>query len=439
MRIGSFYGFTVPMLLLAYNDDMHKIIQNFNVSLNSITAIDFKKELWHFSKTLDNIQPDLRVKDDVLPKYANIARVIDGKIVGNVSEDVSSEIMYSMCDHCAKKLIERIRKGKDSLNLELLGDSKSIIGNLYEIVTKSMSGKSFDLSNLNPLVRAFIKNLQTEHTTGDPEKVILDLKSHFALEESLPDTFYVDDEVINLTDDEQKLLQFFVQNKKFLKEIQSSFEVKGFSEETIFDTSFIDFLNRKPTSLYYMVVKQFEHLKNSDIRLFPNILQNTKNEFSKLQKLVNSRLFIPDTVIQTISVDEVEEYFADDTEQFKSFLQDLYEITNLSEIAYDDLCNIRTMFYASKMLDIDGINRRLSSNFDNNSFSEAIRKFNKLLLGGINLYSFELFSESLREIIFTNGSKIHKTPEYLDELKQIMKDVAAFISTFKPIGGELNV
>lgn len=438
MRLGGFYGFTAPMLLMVYDDAVDNIIQNFNVSLNSVTALEMKKELWHFKKALEDIKYDIIVKNDKLPEYAQSARIEGGVLVGNsLDEEAQTDIIYSICDHCAAKLLERLYDSKQCLDVTSLENQDTFLFTLREVVMKSLESKSFSLDNIAPIVRSFLKNFNSDESKGNRKAVINNIKSFCSVEEKIPDIYYVNEQVIELDEDEYRVLCYFVKNKDKITEIQKAIKEDGVADENVFKISFMDFINRKPSSLYHMVVNQFDYLKNADIRLLPGVLRNVTEEFSKCKRLIHEKLLLEEKETETISVTQLDTYFSDN--DAIDFLQSVFDNLHLTEIDVTDLKNLQTLYFASECLSIKYLNSVWETNFTIDSFNNMVSKLNKLHVGGINLFTSYLFKQSLQEIIFTSGGQIRKSQEYLTELQQVCNDIDALLSTFKPIGGDLSV
>ena len=188
-----------------------------------------------------------------------------------------------------------------------------------------------------------------------------------------------------------------------------------------------------------MIVRQFNHSKNSDIRLFPHILSKVQNEFMHCKELIKDRLLQEADDIKFITKDELENVFEDSDSDLLSFLSDVYDNLAIEEISYDDLVKLRSLYYAACYLTLQNMNNAWDTNFSYEQFNHLVVKLNAIGLGGVNLFTNKLYKESLKEIIFTNGSKINKSAEYMEELLQICDDIEAFLGTFLEIGGDLNV
>ena len=439
MRLGGFYGFTAPMLLMVYNDEIRNTLNTFNVKLNSTTAVELKKELWHFKRSVQSIKTNITLKDDKLGLYANTCMVTNGEITGSQVDDFAkNEIMDILCNHCAIKLYENIVAGK-TYDLQGLDNTASFNQTLYQLTEEALAGKTFALTNINVLQRAFIKLLKHDVGVGDINKTLQNIRSFCNIEEHLPNQIYVDDRVISLNDEEIKVIDYFKKNINKLDDADSNIHLVGFSDDNIFNISFVDFLNRKPSCLYYMIVRQFNHLKNSDIRLFPNILAKVQSEFKHCKELIKERLLQESADLQFINRDELESVFEDADTDVISFLSELYDTLTIDEISLDDLIKLKALYYAACYLSLQNLNSVWGTSFTYEQFNQLTKKLNELGLGGVNLFTDKLYKESLKEIIFTNGSKINKSAEYMEELLQICDDIEAFLGTFLEIGGELNV
>lgn len=441
MRIGSFYGFTVPMLITIYNDDLKNIISRFNVRLNQDAGIDMKKELWYFKNALNQIKPDVYLEYDNLKTYESKATVKNGEIVGSYcnepnANEIHDEILGALVDQCAKRLYERI----DDKALDLSGlDTENFTTIMFAKVENVLQGLSFQLSNINTLTRAFMKSLNSEESIGDKEQVKANIQKYCCLHERIPEDILLDNEHVKLSPDEQRVIAFYKERIDIIDSITDSIHVSRFSDDNMFGISFVDFLNRKPTSLYYMIIRYFDHLKNSDIKLFNSIFATVKEEYAKCREYINTRLLEKVELSDLITVDDFAANFPDESEDAINFIQDVYSELSLKEISLNDLKKLLILWYAANSLNISYLNEVWGTNFTVESLQSSITKLNKLGIGGINLFTKELFKEAVNSIIFIDSTHVEKSEEYLKELLQVCSDVEAFLSTFKPIGGEISV
>jgi hypothetical protein len=259
------------------------------------------------------------------------------------------------------------------------------------------------------------------------------------LREYTPNQIFMDGELITLTEQEIKVIDYYRSNINVIDKMAKCVDISGYADEKIFGVSFIDFLNRKPTSLYYMVLQQFDHLKNSDIKLFPNVLDKVKTEFGTCKNMIDSYLASNQAENSMVSRDELINVYSDLDEDLVTFLLESYDIANVNEISTIDLDNLVVLYNAARFLSLDNLNSIWETELSEEDFKVMASKFDKLHLGGMTLLTNKLFKESLNEIIFVSNLKVSRSEEYVSELKQICKDVDALLSTFKPIGGELYV
>lgn len=450
MRIGGFYGFTVPMLMLVYDEQLEQIVKTFDARLNSRVASDLYQETWYFTKAVKNIKFDVKLRDNILAKHVTDVTISSGNVVGKYVNDsmdkdeAIAEILNGLMDAFAVRLYEKLQSG-DSLDVSFLEDIDSFMPQLNKLVRSSIEGKSFSLDNLTSFLRTAMKSLKSPTPVGDYAVICNNIRICCNVYEDVPDKIYLDNKVLELSDDEKSVLLFYHNQIPQLESLYAAIPVGGFRSDTIFGLPFIDFLNRKPTSLYYMVTKQFDYIKNSDMKLLPTVLSNIASEFSKCITLIKEYLYEPDGGSSLyLTKDSFSEILSEPDGEAIEFINGIYDYLNDSNnqdniINEDDLRKLERLFYNAKFLNLQGINSVWGTNFDYSSLQTAIDKFNQIGLGGINLLTSELYKHSMKEIIFTGSGKINKSPEYLEELTDICNNIQAFISTFKPIGGTLDV
>lgn len=447
MRIGSFYGFTAPMLVTICNKDIIKILQTFNSRLNSVVIDELKQELYWFSDSLKQIKPVIYLDDSVLTSYEHNASVQNGNIVGSVtalpnSEEIIQSIMDALVDQCAKKLYEKL--DERDYDLRDFEDQDSFIKNINMYVEEAMQGKSFALSNYNTLIRAFLKTLKVDNPGGDKERVKNNIKLFCNVKEKLPEQLEIDGELIKLSENELKVIDYY-KNSKNIKLLQDNTMLSDYKDDTVFNLSFIDIINRKPTSLYYIIARYFDILKNVDRKLLQNVLDTVNSEYKIFKSFVQDRLYQKDNVMEYITLEQLlesiqdSENVTDSDSELSDFFKDLFMNLNLNVISVEDANKLKCLWYSAQMLQLEYLNESWGTDYTYDSLMKSISVFNKLGIGGINLFTNQLFIESLTDIIFTNGTHVQKSEEYLNELERVCSDIEAFLSTFKPIGGALSV
>lgn len=165
-----------------------------------------------------------------------------------------------------------------------------------------MKDKTFTLDNINKLTREFIKLFKTDGEHHDNSELQNDIISYCEVSMTIPEELSIDGQHFQLSEDERKLILYFKKHHKELKELESGLHITGWNDDAVFNVSFMDFIARKPTSLYYLVINQFDHLKNSDIRLFPSVYAYVCSEYGKLKSLIQKRLLTEDNTLEMVDV-----------------------------------------------------------------------------------------------------------------------------------------
>lgn len=439
MQLGSFYGFTAPMLLLSYDAELLSITQGFNAALNRVAAMDTKQELVCFERVLSQIPVLYQPKSaGTLEKYSTSAMVQNGELVGSYSNEVNAEeiradIIAALGDQCAVRLLEKLQESEEYNNAFL--DRTYFLRNLEELVLSLMKDKTFTLDNINKLTREFIKLFKTDGEHHDNSELQNDIMSYCEVSITIPEELSIDGQHFQLSEDERKLILYFKKHHKELKELETGLHITGWNDDAVFNVSFMDFIARKPTSLYYLVINQFDHLKNSDIRLFPSVYAYVCSEYGKLKSLIQKRLLTEDNTLEMVDVSEIE---TDNTE-LDVYLTEVCAELQIDQMAKSDFEKLEKLYYHAANLTIDSINEICSTKFTKASFEKTMQTFDDIGLGGLNLVTLSLMQESLKNIIFTDSNKIFKSPNYLEELQKVSNDVEALLGTLQPIGGDLSV
>ena len=348
MQLGSFYGFTAPMLLLSYDAELLTITQGFNAALNRVAAMDTKQELICFERVLSQIPVLYQPKSaGILEKYSTSAMVQNGELVGSYTnevdaEEIGADILAALGDQCAVRLLEKLQESNEYNNALL--DRTYFLRNLEALVLSLMKDKTFTLDNINKLTREFVKLFKTDGEQHDNSELQSNIMSYCEVSMVVPAELSIDGQHFQLSEDERKLILYFKKRHKELQELESGLHITGWNDDTAFGVSFMDFIARKPTSLYYLVINQFDHLKNSDIRLFPSVYAYVCSEYGKLRDLIQKRLLAEDNTLEMIDVSKIE---TDNTE-LDVYLTEVCAELQIDQMAKSDFEKLEKLYPETK-------------------------------------------------------------------------------------------
>ena len=81
-----------------------------------------------------------------------------------------------------------------------------------------------------------------------------------------------------------------------------------------------------------------------------------------------------------------------------------------------------------------GLNKIFNLNYTRSEWEKFIKSLNQIGICGINLFSMNLFKDSIGNMIFISNYYIVKTDEEILEFKNVLDNIKDLVSTIKPIG-----
>ncbi len=81
-----------------------------------------------------------------------------------------------------------------------------------------------------------------------------------------------------------------------------------------------------------------------------------------------------------------------------------------------------------------GLNKIFNLNYTRSEWEKFIKSLNQIGICGINLFSMNLFKDSIGNMTFISNYYIVKTDEEILEFKNVLDNIKDLVSTIKPIG-----
>ena len=443
MKLGSFWGLTAPMLMLAKDkltkDVYQKYMSVLNVAGNTVFLIDVQKELKYLYDYIVNFPYTYSTNDTDF--YNLVGVTIKNGIAGD------GDLVYLLEDkiYCGigVKICTELQKGNARYSRSLLQYPVNTEKILRTEIKNYMQENEIDCDRLNGPIQKILRKYKSESTEDCLQATeIQHVAELFNLELTVPDRIMRNGVEIELKELDKKYLLYLKKNLQYLEGCICSIQISGVADIPIFDTTFQTFIHRKPACLYYIMVKKFDYLKTNNVSMLNTILKESRSSLQRLKDAV-SKFVVVDTNTEDVLTQEqfddiVSSFDTSKAEFFKKLVSDSYiyisdfilDDLNLLSDLYDILIDFDLVYFA----DVLGV-----SSFSEEEFDAFNARMQAIGLFGLNRYSFNLFREFIKSVVLVTTDKISKTEEQISELELVLNNVQAFLDSIQPIGGEIVV
>lgn len=418
MQLGSFWGMTAPMMLMAFDGqykELYDFLEVFNTPANRHLLDDVCLEFSALEAVVSSGTYSVADVDGVSSELSPFTVITDGCAEGK-DDFFNQRLIAEFCNDFLKCVITADGRGKYySIPKDLPGFVKGVL-----------SGKSVRLKEVSKILRKALKSLP-EETVSSLEQ----LAAKFHLTMKAPDVCCIGEKQVILSKEAKDIWKYFYDRSEVINTVIKECTGKAVSEDVTFGVAFFDMIKRRPLSLKYKVIEIFDRAKERQTaHLVPKCVKECAEELEKYRKCLCKYVDNP-------------RYGTDDGESF-IMVEDFQEILKASGPECEDFFNRLakterfdyhdyTKEYFQMLVEI----WKKASQLNPDSVlgcSETPSVAEEAGIFGINYFGIELFEDSISCISLTNKSKIKKDDEDLDVIEGILDDVQALIDTLIPVG-----
>ncbi len=291
MRIGSFWGLTAPMFVIAFPepDDALKLFTVFNETSNGDILKDLQKELIQLQRVSSYMVYNSRINlsEDYPDLFWRMGGVAD-------TPELNAAITREITEKVLAKVLNNEIKGKfvDATDLE-------------GVVEKYLATNSFQLKRIAKAVTEIINTLP-KATVSNNSKWL----QQYPLNKSIADTVIVKGKRHTLTADEKAILEYFMSRLDDVDTWIKALGVTKVEEDEIFGIPFSNLVRRKPESIRYAVLNLFEQVKHTgNAKMLEKVIANVRKDSDKMKECyrrfvgVRGEDVIEEGVSQNVDVD----------------------------------------------------------------------------------------------------------------------------------------
>lgn len=443
MKLGAFWGLTAPMIILLkdlFDKEIYeKYVSILNISGNTIFLADFQKEMKYLLNYVDTFPYSYE------SVYTNDFIRLNGlSYVNGILNSTDSDLAYLAEDKIWSdvgiKIVQDLEKGKFIYNRSLL-NYLSGSEDMRRLVHDFCMGSTISLDNTKASVIKILKRFKDKDENACLTKSdIPTFCQYFELQKTIPDSVIFDGNKIVLSDIDKSFLRFLINSRDFIFDCIRAIKITRHKEIPIFDTTFHSFIRRKPTSLYYTVMKKFDYVKTTNAAHLRTTLNESRNYLAVLKECMSEYLIVGNEEKNVLTDNDyqmaINSYDASKALFFSSLRDDKYlYVENLLE---EDLEILSKMYDIIATLNCKFFSKQLGCSINQRDFLELDKKMQAIGVYGLNLFSMNLFKEFIRSVMLITTDKIQKSEEEMEELNRVVSDVQALLDSMISIGGDLN-
>lgn len=422
MRLGTFFGLTAPMLVLAYDDNAEQAVQTVGTLCKSVSkdiVQGLHEEFYflleaHKLLSVKFIPPGGQWFSEMEPD----ARIEEGDITGiTCGKDVAIiELRNELTLRLAQKIVDREKAGK------FVSISDGTVAGLESLAMDAINGGEFYTSEIPRIVNRMYKSVQSESGQSMTDMLV----ANFSSQSTLPDTILRNTVPLHLTDALTKIFQYFDSRRDTIQKLYEITRASTSGENMVFNLPFAAFMKRKPNYVEYVVIRWFKYLSgNRSESVLINIIDDISSNLGCLVSMVDT------LVITNHNANATNEKF--DT----SIYEVSKEMQNSEDYTKEELRFINDIYCRVNDLTTDKIAGLLG--ITENEFLTCAKDACNVGICGLNAYSLALFQDTLPNIIISDGYVCQKSGEYMEDMKKSLDNVSMLLKNIKPLGALLEV
>ena len=266
------------------------------------------------------------------------------------------------------------------------------------------------------------------------------LAKSFLLNEKVPENLIVNGNSVSFSQEELRVIEFFVSSKETILELLSHLKVKEITENRVFGKTFRELMMRKPTSLYWATQERFDIIKSKNNESFlTSLLKEMRIDLKQFENSLKTEVISKKqyksgnlSLSNKIYLERINSF----SQEKKQFFLEIY---SLGFVKPDDLVDetfnlLSNIYDVVDCIGILGLNKIFNLNYTRSEWEKFIKSLNQIGICGINLFSMNLFKDSIGNMTFISNYYIVKTDEEILEFKNVLDNIKDLVSTIKPIG-----
>lgn len=410
MRLGGFWGFTAPMLVLAFPDG-ENVLPYFRVmagNSNSESLRCLQKELLYLTKirNLRIYKPAISVLEMVGDDYWTK----DGFVQNT---EYSSVFKTEVFQRALVKIYEREQRG-----------AYKALDSLEECVNRILNEWNGKVSDVDKAVSRVVSKLPSATEACFDDWIAT---NGISLEYGLVDRIRINGQEHVLSEDEKSVCRYFLERIPDVEMWIQALYVDDVQDEELYGIPFSLLAKRKPESIRYAVMNQFDQIKSTN---------NEKILRDKVAKLRADTKKFRYSYNEFVSSDRNGEiiYEGDTVPMSKeaaTFFSSLHGFS-LDSLLPKDRVMLAELFERAKSVEAESLNKVLG--IVCNDWNAFGMRLSEIGICGINAVQLELFREAIANTVLS-FNKIYRDAGTIAKVNTILTyDVEAMLDTIISVG-----
>ncbi len=413
MRIGTFFGLTAPMLVLAYDGDMekmHDIVSKLEESIDRDIVRDLHTELHFLLKANDMLSVRFEIPGDSwFSDREPDAMVMHGQITGiSTPADVAYiDLKNELTVKLAQRIVDKEQTGKF---VKL--DNMSADG-LEEFVVDYINNNDFYASGIQRLIMSMYQQIKSD----DGKPLTDELVNGFRNTKQLPDNLIHNSADVELNEVLRKIFWYFNRNLVDIQRLYDTTKMSSIGDITVFNMPFSDLMHYKPSKIEDIAIQWFHYFsENKSLAALQNVVDDFRQSLNTLIMLIDSAVVTDGPEVNSEPTFDASSYSIYSVfPEIAQYTQD--EADSLNNI-YEKVCEMTPKVAAERI----GITE--------DEFRSAAKDACNIGICGLNAYSLELFKDTLPNVVVSDGFSCHKSLDYMTNLKKSIENATKHQATW---------
>lgn len=406
MRLGSFWGMTAPMFVLAFQEREEPIaIFNAMLAHSEVECLQsLRKELLYLTRLerLVEYRCDLSTEsitsddfwDDGLREHPECSGIF------------RNEVLQRVLVKCSER--ERAGKCKDLDAIE-------------ECIAKQLKSWKGKVSDVAKVVAEIMRALPS---SDDSSVNAWAAKHEIVLSSSLAESVVVGGKKRILSEEEKRVVEYFLSRMPDVRFWVEELNVQKEKQQEVFGLPFFQLAKRKPESIRYVVLSQFDQIKSmNNAKVLLDTVDSIRKDVHKFRELYEK--FV--STEERTGSGSVVQY---QTNDFFGILS--LRGFDMSVLAEDDQALLWQLYECCCRVSPSNLEKIFGFGVENwSAFGESLVE---LGICGLNGFQLELFAEAIVNTVLSTN-KLFVEKEKQESVKRILEyDVDAMLDTIMPVG-----
>lgn len=433
MRLGAFYGLTVPMFVLGRrllsDVEYAKLLSVLESETNATLLTDYRKEMSYLLQYLKSFPCEYQSDVQELNEL--------GDFVLEPGENSETKF-YDACDKLLTvigiKLISDIHKGKfydrSCLNQE----------RMVSVVKSFLQENGFDSSKPKSACVKILRDFKV--VAGASALTIEDIpeiEEVFHLVNKPATTLRLNGKLISLSNVAAAFMQFLVNNMQLLENHLSGATIQTCEELSLLGIPVQTYMNGKPTRLYHLLRERFEYVNGTNVEYMELAISSSMNDLQMLEDIIKNQCTTSAVLDDAFTEESFEEFVKEQSVDFQSFLRELVTtgVLNVKCLSPDDVWPLQCAFKLIQALDKDFIASAIGVDSQEVKLGELADELCTVGVYGVNDFGVEPLVDFCRVAGLMMNDKYVRSDAELEELNEVLGKARLLMDSMLKIGDDL--